>query len=65
MKKVLAASLLALAVGCGSALAGSHINMKFKPGEDARFNWASFDAFAKKHDLSGQKLSIFGPRLMR
>ena len=61
MKKVLAASLLALAVGCGSALAGSHINMKFKPGEDARFNWASFDAFAKKHDLSGQKLSIFGP----
>jgi alpha-glucoside transport system substrate-binding protein len=34
--------------------------LKFKPGEDARFNWANFEEL-KKVDLKGETLSIFGP----
>lgn len=37
-------------------------DLKFKPGEDSRFNWASYDAFSKAHsDLKGETLTIFGP----
>ena len=32
----------------------------FKPGEDARFNWASYEEL-KKVDLKGETLTIFGP----
>ncbi|MCB1351509.1 MAG: carbohydrate ABC transporter substrate-binding protein [Rhodobacteraceae bacterium] len=56
---------------CASAAAGLSLfagvagaqDLKFAPGEDARFNWASYDEFAASHDLSGQTLSIFGPWL--
>ncbi len=34
--------------------------LKFKPGEDARFHWTDFDAL-KKVDLNGETLTIFGP----
>jgi alpha-glucoside transport system substrate-binding protein len=34
--------------------------LKYKPGEDARFNWANFEDL-KKVDLKGETLSIFGP----
>ena len=34
--------------------------LKFKPGEDARFHWADYDAL-KKVDLKGETLTIFGP----
>ena len=34
--------------------------LKYKPGEDARFNWANFEDL-KKVDLKGESLSIFGP----
>ena len=34
--------------------------LKFKPGEDARFNWANFEEL-KKVDLKGETLTIFGP----
>ena len=34
--------------------------LKYKPGEDARFNWANFEEL-KKVDLKGESLSIFGP----
>ena len=34
--------------------------LKFKPGEDARFNWADYDQL-KKVDLKGETLTIFGP----
>ncbi len=34
--------------------------LKFKPGEDARFNWANFEEL-KKVDLKGEVLTIFGP----
>ena len=39
----------------------SAAELKFKPGEDAKFNWASFEEFKKANDLKGQTLSIFGP----
>ena len=34
--------------------------LKFAPGEDARFTWSNFDDL-KKVDLKGETLSIFGP----
>ncbi|MDZ4095082.1 MAG: ABC transporter substrate-binding protein, partial [Paracoccaceae bacterium] len=33
----------------------------FAPGADARFNWASYEAF--RQDLSGQEITILGPWL--
>jgi alpha-glucoside transport system substrate-binding protein len=43
------------------ALAGpASAELKFKPGEDARFTWSNFDDL-KKVDLKGETLSIFGP----
>src|SRR5262245_36908700 len=34
--------------------------LKFKPGEDARFTWSNLDDL-KKVDLKGETLTIFGP----
>jgi alpha-glucoside transport system substrate-binding protein len=34
--------------------------LKFAPGEDARFDWANYDEL-KKVDLKGETLSVFGP----
>ncbi|RJG43163.1 MULTISPECIES: ABC transporter substrate-binding protein [unclassified Mesorhizobium] len=48
-------ALAALALG-----APAQAELKFKPGEDARFHWADFETL-KKVDLKGQTLSIFGP----
>ena len=48
-----ALSALALATPASAEL-------KFKPGEDARFDWANYDEL-KKVDLKGETLSIFGP----
>jgi alpha-glucoside transport system substrate-binding protein len=48
-----AAAALALAT---PALA----ELKFKPGEDARFHWGDFEAL-KQVDLKGETLTIFGP----
>ena len=42
----------------GGAIAA---DLKFKPGEDSKFNWQSFEDFKKGHDLKGQTLTIFGP----
>ena len=37
-------------------------DLKFAPGEDAKFNWASYDAFKTAHaDLKGETLTLFGP----
>lgn len=49
-------------VACAALMAGSAAAQEFKfaPGEDARFNWDSFEAF-KGRDLSGQSLRIDGP----
>ena len=46
---------LALLAGAAAAQ-----DLKFPPNE-GDFNWASFDAFAESHDLSGQTLNVFGP----
>lgn len=61
MKKTFIASAVALALSCGTALAGSHANLKFAPGEDSRFTWSSYEEFKAATDLSGQTLTIFGP----
>ena len=57
MKKILyiSAAFAALALAT-PALA----EMKYKPGEDAKFTWANLDAL-KKVDLKGETLTIFGP----
>jgi len=47
-------------LAAGGALAQE---LLFAPGEDARFNWASYEDFAAAHDLSGQTLTIAGPWL--
>ncbi len=57
MKLRLAASIAALALFCA---APASAELKFKPGEDARFTWANLDEL-KKVDLKGETLTIFGP----
>mgnify|MGYP002129593428 CR=1 FL=1 len=54
MKTRLLASAAALAVLAGTAHAQ---DLKFAPGEDARFNWDSFKAFDEATNLDGQTLS--------
>ncbi|MCA3440863.1 MAG: carbohydrate ABC transporter substrate-binding protein [Rhodobacter sp.] len=58
MKTRRLASAAALAVLAGTAHAQ---DLKFPPGEDARFNWDSFKAFDEATNLDGQTLTIFGP----
>jgi alpha-glucoside transport system substrate-binding protein len=55
----LLAGAAALALGAGAAAAAE---LKFAPGEDARFHWDSFEAL-KATDLTGQTLTVFGPWL--
>ena len=57
MKKSL---LLGVALAALALAAPASAELKFKPGEDARFNWANFDDL-KKVDLKGETLTIFGP----
>jgi alpha-glucoside transport system substrate-binding protein len=49
-----------LAFGTGAALADGHLILN--PGEDSRFNWASFEEL-KSMDLTGETITIFGPWL--
>lgn len=58
MKSRLFASAAALALVSGGAFAQ---DLKYAPGEDAKFNWASYEAL--KQDLSGQEISVLGPWL--
>ena len=51
---------VALAVLVSTGVAAQEL--KFTPGEDARFNWQSLEDFKAAHpDLSGQSLTLFGP----
>ncbi len=53
--------LAALALGtCG--LSAAHAELLFKPGEDPRFNWESYEAL-KANDFSGKSVTLFGPWL--
>lgn len=59
MKKLFLAGVATFALFAGTAGAA---DLKFKPGEDNRFNWASFEEYKNSHqDLKGQTLTIFGP----
>ena len=58
MYRHLTASVAALALAVGAAQAQ---NLFIAPGEDDRFNWDSFEAFAEAHDFSGQTVTITGP----
>ncbi|MFQ5623490.1 MAG: ABC transporter substrate-binding protein, partial [Paracoccaceae bacterium] len=51
------AGLLALSAG-----AASGADLLFKPGEDSRFHWDSYEAL-KANDLSGKSVTLFGPWL--
>jgi alpha-glucoside transport system substrate-binding protein len=57
MKNVLK---LGVALAVISIAAPASAELKYKPGEDARFNWANFEEL-KKVDLKGEVLTIFGP----
>jgi alpha-glucoside transport system substrate-binding protein len=52
------AGAAASALGAGGATAQ---DLKFPPGEDPRFNWASFQEFSDAVNLDGQTLTMFGP----
>jgi alpha-glucoside transport system substrate-binding protein len=57
MKAILAAGVALTALAFA---APASAELKFKPGEDARFNWANYEELDKV-DLSGQTLTVFGP----
>ncbi|WP_205563260.1 ABC transporter substrate-binding protein [Cohaesibacter haloalkalitolerans] len=57
-KLMLGAAITALSVGSLQAA-----ELKFKPGEDAKFNWSSYEQFKSAVDLSGESLTISGPWL--
>jgi alpha-glucoside transport system substrate-binding protein len=46
MKKTFMMGVAALALFAGAAHAA---DLVFKPGEDTRFSWASYDEFKKAH----------------
>ena len=60
MKKSFLMGVAALALFAGAAQAAE---LKFAPGEDTKFNWASYEEFKKNNDLKGEQLTIFGPWL--
>ena len=53
--------LLGIALGAIAVSSPAMAELKFKPGEDSRFNWASYEAFDLAHNLDGQTLTVFGP----
>ena len=57
MKKSL---MLGVALVALAASAPAYAELKFAPGEDAKFTWQNYEDL-KKVDLKGEKLSIFGP----
>ena len=57
MKKML---LLGAAIAALTLGVPAQAELKFKPGEDARFHWDNYEAL-KKVDLKGETLTIFGP----
>lgn len=60
---LIGALALALAGTTAAVTAAQAADLKFAPGEDARFNWQSFEDFKAANDLSGQEMSLFGPWL--
>jgi len=59
MRQTLLATAASIVLLSGSAIAA---DLKFAPGQDAKFNWKSYEDFKAAHaDLKGQTLTIFGP----
>lgn len=59
MRKTLLATAASMVLLSGAAFAA---DLKFAPGQDAKFNWKSYEDFKAAHaDLKGQTLTIFGP----
>ncbi|MDH7806586.1 MULTISPECIES: ABC transporter substrate-binding protein [unclassified Rhizobium] len=59
MQKTFLATAASIVLLSGSAFAA---DLKFAPGQDAKFNWKSYEDFKAAHvDLKGQTLTIFGP----
>ncbi|HCJ72019.1 ABC transporter substrate-binding protein [Agrobacterium pusense] len=59
MRKILLATAASIVLLSGSAIAA---DLKFAPGQDAKFNWKSYEDFKAAYaDLKGQTLTIFGP----
>jgi alpha-glucoside transport system substrate-binding protein len=59
MQKTLLATAASIVLLSGAAFAA---DLKFAPGQDAKFNWKSYEDFKAAHaDLKGQTLTIFGP----
>ncbi|OCI98124.1 alpha-glucoside ABC transporter substrate-binding protein [Agrobacterium sp. 13-626] len=59
MKKLFLMTVAAAALAAGTAMSA---DLKFQPGQDAKFNWKSYDDFKSAHaDLKGETLTIFGP----
>ncbi|WED24797.1 ABC transporter substrate-binding protein [Vibrio sp. JC009] len=58
MKQALLTSAIALAISSNAFAA----DLKYAPGEDDRFNWASYEML-KKTDLTGETITVFGPWL--
>ncbi|NRA55416.1 MAG: carbohydrate ABC transporter substrate-binding protein [Gammaproteobacteria bacterium] len=54
--------LTAATIGLTSNVVLAESDLKFTPGEDARFHWASYEAL-KDIDLKGETISVFGPWL--
>ncbi|MCX2725463.1 ABC transporter substrate-binding protein [Roseibium salinum] len=52
----------ALGVAFGISAAAAQ-DLMYAPGEDSRFNWDSYQAYADSHDLGGEQLTILGPWL--
>ena len=61
MKNTILSSAIALAILSSSSAFAA--DLKFQPGADDTFNWASYEKFKKDVDLKGQKLTIKGPWL--
>ncbi len=59
MIKLIPHAIMASLLVSGSALGN---DLKFTPGDDARFSWDSYNQLKTK-DLSGETISIFGPWL--
>jgi alpha-glucoside transport system substrate-binding protein len=59
MKKLFLMTVAVAALAAGTAMSA---DLKFQPGQDAKFNWKSYDDFKSAHaDLKGETLTIFGP----
>jgi len=59
MRRALTSGVAALALMAGAPALSQ--DLMFPPGEDDRFNWESFDAFADEHDFSGETVTLTGP----